>query len=454
MKVSFRYMVCLAGFCALLTCLPSCEYQEPDLFDAQYNGVFFNYKDTTELSKSINFGELILNRPESYKVNLKAKLLGHLTDSTRTFQLKAKPLNENTLMARIDSLPDIVFHAGQDTTSVDVWVACPDTGNEVYAVVLYMEGKYGALSEGIEKFEEFTITTGIFYYQPSNWNEFLVRYLGAWDFTKHEFLIKQFFEDDYYYNRDEAFIQSKYSALVDRIRLLGPNTSIEIPFTFWNEPGEFSKPPYWGPLQDQYIFPFSSNRTHATNTWLRICAQEGLTTKTEQAYFTGDEAHMKEINKKAFTLMQKMYNEFRTSSGFYSNPDYFHWTFQVPIFADIDYEVSQPTVWSGSFPLAKAMIDQYYGAYSAEKLKFMIKVAARHNIPYRWFFPVVMNWDDEAQVFSPEWAFLTDESTWEFFNGDQMAYRINRLCREADPSGQYGFPAVEDPSAGGKDKDK
>ena len=90
MKKSIQYIVCLFSLTLALT---ACEGREPDLFDKDANGAYFDYEYSNEFEKTLNFCDYIVGNPDTVSVTLKVKLLGYLMDEARTLSVKTKDVD-------------------------------------------------------------------------------------------------------------------------------------------------------------------------------------------------------------------------------------------------------------------------------------------------------------------------------------------------------------------------
>ena len=119
MKKSIQYIVCLFSLTLALT---ACEGREPDLFDKDANGAYFDYEYSNEFEKTLNFCDYIVGNPDTVSVTLKVKLLGYLMDEARTLSVKTK---------------DVEGYEPADVTIEEVIFA-----NKEYRKEFYGEGQY------------------------------------------------------------------------------------------------------------------------------------------------------------------------------------------------------------------------------------------------------------------------------------------------------------------------
>ena len=134
---------------------------------------------------------------------------------------------------------------------------------------------------------------------------------------------------------------------------------------------------------------------------------------------------MKALNKSAVEQMMTKYNTYyldgwRPGSSYKDN-------FYVPMLSDVDYNVVKPQAWDDEQG-GKTMVEKYYGSYSPEKYRLMIKVWMAHqgeNFVLNQMFPVKNEWGNVS------W----DES----IGGEDAIKQCNQLFRDAVAHGSYSF---------------
>ena len=89
MKKSIHYIIGLLG---LMVTMTACEGREPDLFDEDSNGAYFDYNYANEFEHTLNFSDYIVGNPDTATITLKVKLLGYLMDEARTLAVKTKTI--------------------------------------------------------------------------------------------------------------------------------------------------------------------------------------------------------------------------------------------------------------------------------------------------------------------------------------------------------------------------
>ena len=74
-----------AWLLALALTFTACDTIEPDFFDENYNGAYFDYQNASDYETTLNFAEYIVGNPQVKNVALNIKLLGYLTDETNNY---------------------------------------------------------------------------------------------------------------------------------------------------------------------------------------------------------------------------------------------------------------------------------------------------------------------------------------------------------------------------------
>ena len=135
MKKSIDYIVCLLG---LMFALSACEGREPDLFDEDSNGAYFDYDYANEFEHTLNFSDYIVGSPDTVTITLKVKLLGYLMDEARTLSVKTKDI-EGYEPADV-TIEKVVFANKEYEKQIEVKVKRPEVEDVTYAVCIYLDG--------------------------------------------------------------------------------------------------------------------------------------------------------------------------------------------------------------------------------------------------------------------------------------------------------------------------
>ena len=94
MKRENHYIALLLALTLFFT---ACDKIEPEFFDEDYNGAYFDYQYAADFEKTLNFGEYIVGNPQEIPVILNIKLLGYLQDETRSLSIKTKEVEAMNL---------------------------------------------------------------------------------------------------------------------------------------------------------------------------------------------------------------------------------------------------------------------------------------------------------------------------------------------------------------------
>ena len=180
MKRENHYIALLLGLVMIFT---ACDKIEPEFFDNDYNGAYFDYQYTTDFEKTLNFGEYIVGNPQEIPVVLNVKLLGYLQDDARTLSIKTKEVEDYPLAEVV--IPDVTFANKEYQKEIEILVKRPEVEDEVFAVCVYLDGK-GDLGAGINGKEEFTIYVKEVHEMPKVWTGLIQTYLGEWNREKHK----------------------------------------------------------------------------------------------------------------------------------------------------------------------------------------------------------------------------------------------------------------------------
>ncbi len=439
------YLIAVFTF---VVAISSCTHEEPELFDFSNNGIYFDYDDKEEFTSNLNFATHIVNPIEYIKLDLKVKLLGSIANHERQVLLVGKAI-EGYEEAKTSTLPEtITFAAGEYEKTVKVCVYRPENEEKTYALSLRFSPISSDIGTGIEGKELYNIYTSCTYSEPQTWKENEVyNFFGEWTKEKHIFLARDIYSNDNYVDYTADQLGGGYNSALDYLRNNREDLNYDIPY-YYNESlsiFKFSQPDYWTELHDLYLDNFTSRPYQAGFTFLQIAEAEGLTTKTDKAYFKGDEAHLQQLNKRAVEIMQDVYDEFYMKeiySTIYSTK------FQVPLFEDFDYNLREPYCWSTYAPEGKALLDTYYGTYSKEKFAFMINTLLKTNSPHAnlaHMFPISRTWDSKTNNYKVNLdRHPKDNTNNSYYSGKEILTTLNRIFREADTENLYNFPLISE----------
>lgn len=405
----------------IATILFSCEENEVAFYAPESDGIYFNYENDNEFETSVNFANYIVGDSTFLTVRVKLKTLGYLAEQDRRVVLKTEPV-ESYDLAQIE-MPEIIVPAGETEINATIKVLRPAERQKKYAVRLSIDGtsSESQIGEGVEEKATFTIYSEETYEKPSGWDNGPAFYFGEWNVEKHRFLGKVT-KDDLYYKG--YWLDSYNIAAVDSIRryyVENPEAeiieNIDIPFVAPSWPSEdpntpYTKPSYWGTLHDKYM------GTYNGCTFARFAQENGINTANEYEYFTNTEENMKAVNIQAVYTMSKVYNQLFQGAN---SPNSFYMTYNVPLLTELldSYTYEDPICWTnytrfntiitrgddgkddGKVETTAIYLADYYGDYSIEKYKFMIKTLlnakGQNNFSLWYMFPVTHDFNGHLQ---------------------------------------------------------
>jgi len=421
---------------ALVVLATSCEKEEPDFYDKNENGVYFDYDNSEEFRASINFADHVLGNPQELPVSIDVKLLGYMVEGDRKAVLKTKAV-EGYPEATV-TVPDVVFTSEEFEKTVEITVARPDERDTEYAVCIYFDAEdpESQLGNGITGKEEFVIYVKEAYEPAWDNNEIWSQpfmYLGPWSVEKHIFMINLTQDNDYTANLYDWYkiCEYNYEAVkaVRQQHLDNPDEPIliDIPLNTDIDYAGYSydKPAYWGEQHDKFLGGYSHS------LFVGLAGAVGANTSNEWEIL-GNEDAVVDLHKAAVKSMMQNYNNYLNWGYSCGNYQYSSWT---PMYANIEYDVVKPYHWSNTYANgAGDMISAYYGEYSDEKYKFMIKTWLNQQGTDAFvlvqMFPVRLG-DDW-------WSAVWDNS----IGGEEQiktCYKAFKEAYDAEPAGTYSF---------------
>ena len=388
MKRNNHYIVWLF---ALALIFNACDKIEPEFFDGDYNGAYFDYQNASEYETTINFGEYIVGNPQTIPFTLNVKLLGYLKDEQRTLSIKTRAVEDYEL-AKV-TIPEVVFENKEYQKEVEIIIERPEVENTTYATNIYLDGE-GDLGTGITGKTEYTIYVKEVHEMPSLWDTNVQGYLGSWDREKHAFLAN-LMNNNYFYNDFKAsegnglnwkYIEdlnvSAVNALLTEESQEPIAISIPIIDNFSYNSG-YSKPYFWDNYKE-YLGFYSSYRLYdftrsvnSANTQNIVQAYENAKEKMEEKRPT--------YHNEDFLAMQNAY---------YNYPEL---GYTIDQYKDLMWvEVEQDAVyidnvngksymripywWEDPNNLGTGeIVKKYFGEYSDEKYQFMIKTMTKNE---------------------------------------------------------------------------
>ncbi len=420
-----KYIILLLSIVLLTT--TACDKAEVDFYDANHNGVYF----TSDRNNNINFANYPVGNPEKLELPVRLRLLGYLTDASRKAVLKTKPI-EGYPEAEI-VIPEVIFANKEYEKEVVIDIIRPDETDTEYAICVYLDyDDPEGLGAGITGNGEVYIYVKEAYEAPANWGNpsTAYRYLGEWSPEKYIF-IANVLQDNTFANdedlKNEAELKTYNQEVVMELRRLqsqGESITIDIPF---NNNCTYEKPEYWGELHDRYLGEYSNSR------FIELKNTMGVSTINEYELLSNEE-DVEEIHKQSIITMMDEYNLYfkqgRSVSAFEKGCWY-------PMYNDVDYDVVQPECWKSEGFGGGVKPTTYYGEYSDEKYKFMIKtwINKQDNAGNKFMlwqmFPLKRTWGSNP------------DATWDSLAGGEDAmkecYKVFKEAYNKAPAGTYNF---------------
>lgn len=380
MKRNNHYIVWLF---ALALIFNACDKIEPEFFDGDYNGAYFDYQNASEYETTINFGEYVVGNPQTIPFTLNVKLLGYLKDEQRTLSIKTRAVEDYEL-AKV-TIPEVVFENKEYQKEIEIIVERPEVENTTYAINIYLDGE-GDLGTGITGKNEYTIYVKEVHEMPSLWDTNVQGYLGSWDREKHAFLAN-LMNNNYFYNDFKASegngLNWKY---IEDLNVSAVNTllteesqepiAISIPIidNFSYNAG-YNKPYFWDNYKE-YLGFYSSYRLYDFTRSVNSANTQNIV----QAYENAEEK-MKEkrptYHKEDFLAMLNAYYEY-AKLGYnieqYKDLMWVETEEETPYIANGKSYLRIPYWWEDPDNLGTGeIINKLFGEYNDEKYQFIIK---------------------------------------------------------------------------------
>lgn len=394
MKKKIHYIYCL--LCLTLT-FTACESMEPELFDENANGAYFDYTKSADYDKYLNFGDYVVDYPDSVTIELKVKLLGYLMNDERTLAVKTKEI-EGYEPAGV-KIKDVVFANKEYEKDIEIKVKRPEVEDQTYAICIYLDGS-GDIGTGIEGRNEINLYVNESYERPSFWDDF-TSYLGEWSKEKYIFLANLKKNNTFYTNlyKENGFVHDSLVALnVSAVNTLLANepaepVTISLPILNASNYPEYTTPYFWQEYKE-HLGLFYPNRLcrismllgnlNTTNIASQIASDEGLQVMKEQA---------KTFSKEDVSYMLEEYYKYASEGYPLSEYKERCW---VQIINSLPYNVTIPFWWEDPLNLGTAeIVTKYFGDYSDEKYQFILKEIMKkdgaENFVAASIFPFVYN---------------------------------------------------------------
>ena len=371
-----------AWLLALALTFTACDTIEPDFFDENYNGAYFDYQNASDYETTLNFADYVVGNPQAIPVTLNVKLLGYLTDESRTLSIKTKEVEDYEFAKVV--LPEITFGNKEYQKDIEILVERPEVENKTYAVCIYLDGE-GDLGTGIAGKNEYVIYVNEVHEHPTWWGNTIIDYLGAWSRERHAFLANVV-NDNYYYNSlfydAEKKEHNAENLAALNIKAVNAQLAEEATEQITNgmpilraDQGNYDKPYFWDKYSE-YLGLYSSkkfcNFTHTingANTQNIVSAYENskeLMEKNKMLY-----------NKEDVKTMLDEYYELAKAGYTISECKEEIWVKIYPneSYTDVDKKeyLRKPYWWEDPDSLGTAkIVEEYFGEYNHRKYQFML----------------------------------------------------------------------------------
>lgn len=450
MKRNNHYiMTLLLAFTLFMT---ACEKIEPDFFDENTQGAYFDYEYAYQFERVVNFRDYTIGEPQEVPVKINIKLLGYLTDEARTLSIKTKAVDDYEL-AQI-TVPEVKFADKEYQKEIEVLVKRPDVENDTTAVCVYIDSD-GDLDSWIDGKNEFTIYITESYEKPSNWSETVNSYMGTWSTENHKFLAN-FTNDNYYYNKfydnenmlDKQDVMKDLNERIVNSVLAGEiETPIsgDVPFLANIYNPKYNEPYFWKDCPEE-IGVFYIKKFLTLNRKLDIS-----TIKNVIETYTSEEAgnyikeNANEIHKEDVLFMMDEY--YRYSRLGYTFHEYKE-AFWIGLKKSVIYNVRIPYWWEDPDKLGcKDVVEKYFGEYY-----HIDKDGKQRDDKYRFMLEAMMTErGTENFIIAELFPFTADLAnyTWSWdasAGGEEKikeCYKIIKAAYDKVPAGIFDFTFPE-----------
>ncbi|MBO5807555.1 MAG: DUF4843 domain-containing protein, partial [Bacteroidaceae bacterium] len=263
MKKKVHYIIWL--FCSMAL-FAACETSEPDLFERDANGAYFDYQYVADFEKTLNFSEHIVGDPDTVAVTLNVRLLGYLENDARKLSVKAREV-EGFALAEVE-IGEVFFAEKEYEKEIEVKVKRPEQEDSIYAVCIYLDGS-GDIGAGIKGKDEFYLYVTESYEKPSVWYSHMDTYLGEWSKEKHIYLANHTGNNHFYMNLYDSnlgthLFDSIVALNVSAVNALLAESPVEpivvdLPIMKETDYPNYAVPYFWADYE-QYIGVFRANK--------------------------------------------------------------------------------------------------------------------------------------------------------------------------------------------------
>lgn len=436
-------------FCLVLT-FTACESREPDLFDKDANGAYFDYEYAADFDKELNFSNHIVGSPDTVSLTLKVKLLGYLKDEGRTLSVKTKAV-EGYLPADV-TIEEVVFAGKEYEKDIEVKVKRPEIEDSVYAVCIYLDGS-GDLGTGIAGKNEINLFVTETYGQPSVWYSHVDTYLGGWNREKHIFLANHTGNNSFYEN---LFDKNSGMHIFDSILALNVSAvnsllaseptepiDVDLPILKETDYPDYREPYFWSDYKE-LLGVFRANKFCRF-----VYMLGGSNTKDVAALFASDaardemEASASDFHKDDVLYMLNQYYTYALMG--YPISEYRN-LFWVELKNSVNYNMRIPFWWEDPNGLGTAeIVKKYFGEYKDDKYQFMIKTMMKEDGPENFITESILPFRYDTEKGTYVWdssLFGTKQ-----LSGEERlkeCYRIIKAANDKRPATRrYDIPDVE-----------
>ena len=375
---------CIFGILCFVLLFMSCEKIEPERYDKEANGAYFDYDYATDFDRMVNFADHIVGNPDTVTVALKVKLLGYLKEEGRTLAVKTRAIEGCELADVV--IEEVMFASNEYEKVVEVKVCRPKVEDVLYAVCIYLDGS-GDIGAGIKGKDEINLYVTESYEQPIVWDSHVSTYLGEWERAKHIFLA-QHTGDDHFYLRlyDEELGIHLYDSIialnVSAVNALlahkpADSISIDLPILKESDYPDYSEPYFWNNHE-------SLLGMYRAGKFCRfVLMMGGSGTRDVATLFASEAARLK---------MEEVAGDFHKDDVLYMLNEYYAYARMgypiaeckdlcwVEMKSDVNYTVRIPYWWEDPHGLGTAgIVKRYFGEYADDKYQFMLKTIMKED---------------------------------------------------------------------------
>ena len=447
MKNNIHYILGL--FCIALT-FTACENNEPELFNGDANGAYFDYEYAADFDRNLNFGEYIVGSPDTVSLTLKVKLLGYLKDEKRTLSVKTKEIaGYEPADVTID---EVVFADKEYEKHIEVKVKRPEIEDSVYAVCIYLDGS-GDLGTGIAGKNEINLFVTESYGQPMVWYSHVETYLGGWSKEKHIFLANHtgnnhFYENLYDNNSGMHLFDSILALNVSAVNALlaaepAEPLEVDLPILKETDYPQYKAPYFWSEYEE-FLGPFRAGK------FCRFVSMLGGSNTKDIALLFASDAASEEMAASATDFHKDdvlyMLNQYYSLAMMGYPIEEYRNHFWVELRNNVNYKVRIPFWWEDPNGLGTAaIIKKYFGEYKDDKYQFMLKTMMKEDGPENFITESILpfRYDDAKGTYVWDSSLFGTKQ----LSGEERlkeCYRIIKAANDSRPSTRrYDIPDVE-----------